>query len=148
MSWNFPKYEIGKPLDWEDLYRPYSWISDMKGVPQDPIWHAEGDVLIHTKMVVNALLHLPEFQKLSEEDKHILVTAALFHDVEKRSTTIEDEIEGRIRIVAPRHAKKGAFTARTILYKTMGTPFEIREQICNLVRFHGLPLWAINKEDP
>ena len=45
MTWTFPKYTIDQELDWEDLSSTFAWISDMKGVPQDPIWHAEGDVL-------------------------------------------------------------------------------------------------------
>lgn len=146
--WKFPKYEIDQPLDWEDLSQSYAWIMDMQGVPQDPMWHAEGDVYTHTQMVVAALIELPEFQNLSKQDKHILVAAALLHDVEKRSTTVEEEIEDKVRIVSPRHAKKGEFTARAMLYKEMNAPFEIREQICKLVRLHGLPIWAITKEDP
>lgn len=146
--WKFPKYTIGEALDWDDLSRSYDWIADMKAVPQDSIWHAEGNVFTHTKMVVEALIALPEFKELEEQDKHILVTAALLHDVEKRSTTKEEEIDGQVRIVSPRHAKKGEFTTRTFLYKSLKTPFLIREQICKLVRLHGLPIWAISKENP
>ncbi|MEM9547944.1 MAG: AAA family ATPase, partial [Bacteroidota bacterium] len=148
MMWKFPNYEIDKKLDWEDLTNSYSWISDMKAVPQDPIWHAEGDVWTHTKMVFEELLKLSEFNQLDDQAKHILVSAVLFHDVEKRSTTTEEEIDGQVRIVSPRHAKKGEYTARQILYKEMNTPFVIREQICKLVRLHGLPIWAISKENP
>jgi predicted kinase len=148
MNWQFPKYTIGKPLDWDDLADSFDWIEDMKSVPQDPIWHAEGNVFIHTKMVVEALTELPEFKKLEVQEQHILVTAALMHDIEKRSTTTEEEIDGQVRIVSPRHAKKGEFTAREILYKSLKTPFFIREKICKLVRLHGLPIWAISKENP
>ncbi len=148
MIWKFPLYEIDKPLDWEAIEARFDWFRDMKEVPQDPLWHAEGDVQIHTKMVTEALIEQPEFQELSEQDKHIMLTAALLHDVEKRSTTKTQIIEGKERIVSPRHALKGEFTARSILYKDIPTPFEIREQICKLVRWHGLPLWAITKKDP
>ena len=143
MIWEFPKYKIGTDLDWDDLSNSYDWISDMKGVPQDPIWHGEGDVYTHTKMVVSELLKLPEFKTLNDQDKHILLTAALFHDIEKRSTTTEEEVDGKLRIVSPRHAKKGEFTTREILYKEMDTPFAIREQICKLVRLHGLPICCL-----
>ena len=146
--WKFPKYKIDVELDWDDLTKSYAWIAAMQGVPQDPVWHAEGDVHIHTKMVVEALTKLPEFSDLSDQDKHVLVTAALFHDIEKRSTTTEEEIDGVIRIVSPRHAKKGEFTARSILYTEIETPFQIREAITKLVRLHGLPLWAITKDNP
>ena len=146
--WKFPKYQVDKDLDWDDLSSSYNWIEDMKGVQQDQIWHAEGDVYVHTKMVAEELIKLSHFNSLSEQDKHILLSSALFHDIEKRSTTTEEEIDGQVRIVSPRHAKKGEFTTRQILYTDINTPFQIREQICKLVRLHGLPLWAISKDNP
>ena len=85
--WTFPHYTPGKLPDWQALEHRFSWFADMKNVPQDPEWHAEGDVFVHTKMVCEALLQLPEFQALSEQEQHILFTAAMLHDVEKRSTT-------------------------------------------------------------
>lgn len=154
--WKFPLYEIDKPIDWEAMEATYDWFRDMRDVLQDVIWHAEGDVMIHTKMVVEELIQLPEFQMLSEQDKHILVASALMHDIEKRSTTMTEIRGGKERIVSPRHAKKGEFTVRKMLYqglwnqefKTIDTPFEIREAITKLVRNHGSPLWAITQENP
>lgn len=146
--WEFPLYKIDQPIDWQSVETNYDWFREMKGVPQDPIWHAEGDVMIHTKMVVEEVIQLPEFKELTAQEKHILVTAALMHDIEKRSTTTTEVIQNKTRIVSPRHAKKGEFTTRTILYKDLKTPFYIREQIAKLVRLHGLPLWAIEKREP
>ncbi|WNJ19849.1 AAA family ATPase [Pontibacter sp. G13] len=148
MNWTFPGYEIDIPLNWAQLTQTYPWIADMQGVPQDPEWHAEGDVYVHTQMVAEALIQLQEFQQLGTQEKHILLTSALLHDVEKRSTTTTEVIEGANRIVSPKHAKKGEFTTRKLLYMDIPTPFEIREQIAKLVRLHGLPLWAIQKPDP
>lgn len=148
MIWKFPLYEIDQPINWDLIEASYDWFRDMKGVPQDKEWHAEGDVFTHTKMVVETLISLPEFSDLDEQDKHILFTSALLHDVEKRSTTTEEEINGKKRIVSPRHAKKGEFTTRKILYTDIITPFTVREQITKLVRLHGLPIWAIQKRDP
>lgn len=143
-NWKFPYYneETGQ-MDWESLEK-FDWISDMHGVEQDPIWHAEGDVYTHTKMVVEAILKLPEFISLPIQDKHILVTSALLHDVEKRSTTtIED---GHVRTHG--HGKKGAKTANIILYKEFNAPVLIRRSICNLVRMHALPLNILERENP
>lgn len=78
-------------------------------------------------------------------DKEILWTAALLHDVEKRSTTVIEE-DGSI--TAKGHARKGEYTVRTLLYKDVSTPFIIREKIASFVRFHGLPLWLMEKQDP
>jgi predicted kinase len=131
--------------NWEEIKSEFRWIRDMTGIPQDPVFHAEGDVETHTSMVVKALLDLPEYKSLSEQDQHILFAAALFHDVEKRSTTV---IEDDGRITSKGHAKKGEFTTRNILYKEILTPFHIREAVAKLVRLHGLPLWIFEKPDP
>ncbi|MHA4740680.1 AAA family ATPase [Dyadobacter sp. MSC1_007] len=131
--------------NWEELAGRYDWIADMHGVPQDAVHHAEGDVATHTQMVVKELVGLKEYQNLREEEKAILWIAALLHDVEKRSTTYQ-ETDGSI--VSPGHAKKGALTARQILFKQFDVPFETREQIVGLVRHHGLPLWVFHKPDP
>ena len=137
------EYFNGKTINWEFLEQ-FQWIEDMHGLQQDPIWHAEGDVYIHTKMVVEAVMSLPEFDTLSYENKDILVTAALLHDVEKRSTTTVED--GRVR--SHGHAKKGEMTARRILYKEFDVPIRHREHICKLVRYHGVPLNILDKEDP
>ena len=146
--WTFPHYTPGKLPDWQALEHRFSWFADMKNVPQDPEWHAEGDVFVHTKMVCEALLQLPEFQALSEQEQHILFTAAMLHDVEKRSTTKREIQDGKERIVSPNHAKKGEYTARALLYTELAAPFAVREAIAKLVRLHGLPLWAIDKPQP
>lgn len=141
MIWKFPHYDIKTGIDWISIEKNYDWFRDMANIPQDTIWHAEGNVQIHTKMVCEAMVALPEFQELDEQYKHIMFTSALFHDVEKRSTTCEVEQDGRICVKAPKHAQRGEYTARLVLYKDIPTPFEIRELVCKLVRYHGEPLW-------
>lgn len=143
MIWKFPFYEIGAPVDWENLKQSYDWIRDMIGVPQNPVWHAEGDVFNHTKLVIEALTSLPEYHALDEQNKHILFTAALLHDVEKRSTTTTEDVDGISLIVSPNHSRKGEYTSRMLLYKDIETPFSIREEIANLVKYHGMPLWSL-----
>ena len=67
------------------------------------------------------------------------------HDVEKRSTTVH-ELDGSI--TSKGHAKKGEYTARTLLFKTIPTPFVIREAVAKLVRYHGFPVWVFDKPNP
>lgn len=145
LIWEFPYYNTESGVDWEGIERDFDWFRDMANTPQDEIWHAEGNVQIHTKMVVNTLLSLEEFKELTTQFKHIMVTACLMHDIEKRSTTTTEERDGRICVVAPRHAQKGEKTARIILYKDLNVPFGTRERICALVRYHGTPLWSLTK---
>lgn len=131
--------------EWPHLVSKFSWVQDMAGVPQDPIHHAEGDVAIHTQMVLAELLQLPEYLVLPTEQREVLWASALLHDVEKRSTTA---LEPDGRITSAGHAKKGMFTARQILYREVPTPFYVREQVAKLVRYHGLPIWLFEKPDP
>lgn len=127
------------------LEQTFDWVRDMKDVPQDKRHHAEGDVAIHSFMVLDALIQQPTYLQLSAEEQEILWAAALLHDVEKRSTTVT-EADGSI--TAYGHARKGAMTARRLLFKEIATPFAIRECIVALVRYHGLPLWLLEKPDP
>lgn len=132
------------PKDWNELYDKYDWVRDMHGVPQDPRYHAEGDVATHTQMVIKALEESKAFQDADSYTQDALWTSALLHDVEKRSTT---KIEPDGSIVSPSHAVKGALTARRILLE-MEVPFNTRESIVGLVRYHGLPIWLMKKSDP
>lgn len=147
MNWKFKYYTVTGGVDWDQVRANCDWFSDMATVPQDTIWHAEGNVQIHTMMVCEALMKLPEFIELDDQAKHILITSALMHDIEKRSTTVEEERDGRICITAPRHAKRGEFTTRELLYKVYDCPFQIKEVICKLVRWHGKPLYNLTDDN-
>ena len=130
---------------WQHLYETFDWVCDMRGIRQDARHHAEGDVEVHTRMVIDELAKLGEFQHLDAQTQEILWAAALMHDIEKRSTTV---LEQDGSITSKGHAKKGERTVRQILYREIPTPFAIREAIAKLVRYHGLPLWIFEKENP
>lgn len=137
-------WALSENKDWDYLRYEFDWVKRMDGIQQDKKYHAEGDVAIHTQMVLHELINHIEYKKLSEQEQEILWAAALLHDVEKYSTTVFEE-DGSI--TSKGHAKKGALTARQILYRDINTPFKIREQIVALVRYHGLPIWIHDKED-
>lgn len=139
------KWTLSNNKTWSHLENTFDWVKDMQDVPQDSIHHAEGNVAIHTQLVLNALQALPEFNLLNEQQKEVVWAAALLHDVEKRSTTVTEE---NGRITSRGHAKKGEFTARQVLFRQGQTPFGLREEISSLVRYHGLPLWIMDKQDP
>lgn len=138
-------WQLTQNKEWSTLEKQFSWVADMQHVEQDKIHHAEGNVAVHTQMVLDELQYAEDFMSLSEQDKEILWTAALMHDVEKRSTSKD---EGNGNISANGHARRGEYTARTILFRDIPTPFHIREQIASLVRFHGSPIWLLEKESP
>lgn len=127
-------------VDW-DTIEQLDWFQALANCVQDPIHHAEGNVAIHTKMVVNALLNLEEYQALPPQEQYILFLAALLHDIAKPLCTVVEK--GRVH--SPKHAKIGEKVVRELIWDA---DFEIREIICALVRLHGLPLWGLQKTYP
>ena len=101
-------------------------IVAMKGVEQPPEWHPEGDVYVHT------LLLMENLDKL-EERTESLAWGALLHDVGKPVTqTFEDRIRFSL------HDKRGAEIARNIC-KRLRMPRERSARIEWLVRQHMRP---------
>jgi putative nucleotidyltransferase with HDIG domain len=62
---------------------PFSMIKDLQEVPQNPKFHPEGNVFIHTMMV------LDEGAKIRDRstDKRTFMWALLLHDIGKKPTT-------------------------------------------------------------
>lgn len=129
-------------VDWDALDARFPWIRRLREVPQDPVWHAEGDVWIHTRMVCEALVALPAFRALPAGSRLELWLAALLHDVAKPDTT---RVEGD-RVRSPHHAPRGAVVARELLWRAGLAPAS-RERVCGLVRHHQLPVWAVKSDD-
>lgn len=150
-SWSFPFCPLPPTwsLDWESIVARFSWLQPMATTPQEPIYHAEGDVLTHTRMVVQALVDLPDWRARPEERRGQLFAATLLHDVGKPACTTYDE-QGRIS--SRGHARIGEHMARALLWQgselEAPAPFWPREQITGLIRFHGLPLQFLNRAQP
>lgn len=145
---NFPHVPPpGTPIEWPAINQAFPWLQPLTTTPQDPAFHAEGDVGIHTRMVLEALTQLNEWQKLPGTDRAILFWGCLLHDIAKPICTRIDP-DGRIQ--SPNHTIKGGHLAREIMYKGVPepVPFKEREKIAQLVRFHGLPLWLMEQQDP
>jgi predicted kinase len=121
-------------VDWNRLATNYDGLDQMAACPQEPEFHGEGDVLTHTKMVVDSLLDDPRWTALDEQRRVEVFTAAVLHDIGKPATTrIED---GRIR--QPGHARRGEIIARVQMWQR-GVPAASRERIANLIRCHLQP---------
>ena len=119
----------------------------LKNVPQNPEYHAEGDVYRHTEMVCEKLTKLSEWQNLSSEEQEILFLAAAFHDIGKTvCTKLEDG-----KWVSPKHTIVGEKEFRRLVYKNadrFGLTFSQRETVAKLIRYHGLPVWFWTKKKP
>jgi len=81
-------------------------ILDLQGCEQPPQWHPEGDVFIHTRLMLS---HLPKDASLP------LVLSVLFHDIAKPATFTYEPDEDRIRFNG--HDKIGADMTREILLR-------------------------------
>lgn len=130
---------VGKKPDFENCLVVFPQLELAKTTPQEFRYHQEGDVWTHTKMVVNALVEMADYQRLTRSDQEVVFLAALLHDVAKCSTTVIDETTGVIG--QPGHSKKGAIDARIALWDA-GMPFGQREQVCRLIQVHQLPFFA------
>jgi putative nucleotidyltransferase with HDIG domain len=150
-EWAFPSCPAPPDwtLDWPALVGRFPWLRAMAGCPQDAVFHAEGDVLTHTRLVVEALSRSEAWRALPGQERSITFAAALLHDVGKPSCTVQ-EADGAI--TSRGHARRGAEMARQILWQApdLDGPisFADREAIVALVRYHGLPLWALEDRDP
>ncbi|MDX1679145.1 MAG: CCA tRNA nucleotidyltransferase [Akkermansiaceae bacterium] len=97
---------------------------DTIGCDQPPQWHPEGDVYVHTLIMLDML----------EDDAPLdLCLAVLMHDIGKPPTRTIDEEDGRIRFNG--HDAVGAEMARTILGR-LRYPKRIIEAVCAMVARH------------
>ena len=111
-------------------------IEALKGVPQEPEWHPEGDVFVHTLLVCDRARELIE--DLDFPRRVTVMLAALCHDFGKPATT--EFIEGRIRSRGHEEAGVGptvSFLDRLKLFTLDG--YDVRAQVVALVRDHLKP---------
>lgn len=122
-------------------------LSALRNVPQNPEYHAEGDVYLHTEMVCEKLTKHPGWRTLSSNEQEVLFLAAAFHDIGKKACTrLEDG-----KWVSPRHTIVGEKAFRRMVYEDserFGLAFSERETAAKLIRYHGLPVWFWTKKRP
>jgi tRNA nucleotidyltransferase (CCA-adding enzyme) len=119
-------------------------IQSLIGVPQDPEWHPEGDVFVHTQLAVNRAHELIE--DLAYPRKVTVMLAALAHDFGKPATT--EFLEGRWR--SRGHEEAGvppteSFLDRINVHTIDG--YNVRAQVIALVREHLKPGEFYKKRD-
>jgi tRNA nucleotidyltransferase (CCA-adding enzyme) len=119
-------------------------IQSLIGVPQDPEWHPEGDVFVHTLLATDRAREL--IDDLSYPRKVTVMLAALAHDFGKPATT--EFIDGRWR--SRGHEEAGvppteSFLSRLNVHTLDG--YDVREQVIVLVREHLKPGEFYKKRD-
>ena len=126
------------------LEKIFPEIQSLIGVPQDPEWHPEGDVFVHTKLVVDRAREL--IDELSYPRQVTVMLAALAHDFGKPATT--EFIDGRLR--SRGHEEAGvppaeSFLDRIKIHTLEG--YDVRAQVIALVREHLKPGEFYKKRD-
>ncbi len=111
-------------------------LASLVGVPQEPEWHPEGDVDVHTMMVADEARKL--IDDLDYPRKVAVMLGAVCHDLGKPPTT--EFMDGRTRSLG--HDEAGVeptitFLDRLGIHTLHG--FDVREQVIQLVRYHLKP---------
>src|SRR5688572_3085481 len=126
------------------LEKLFPEINAMIGVPQDPEWHPEGDVFVHTRLTLDRAREL--IDELSYARQVTVMLAALAHDFGKPATT--EFIEGRLR--SRGHEAAGVPPAESFLHRiNIHTidGYDVRGQVIALVREHLKPGEFFKKRD-
>jgi len=111
-------------------------LKSLVGVPQEPEWHPEGDVDVHTLMVADEARKL--IDDLPYERQVAVMLGAVAHDLGKPPTT--QFFDGRWRS----HSHDEAGVEPTISFlDTLGihtlNGYDVRDQVVQLVRYHLKP---------
>src|SRR5262249_9793230 len=110
-------------------------IEKLRGVPQDPEWHPEGDVGVHTMHVVDAAARIARREKIEGDDRAVLLFAALSHDFGKPATTDLRERYGSMRWTSWGHEPLGGPIARQFLQR-IGIKASIVERVVPIIENH------------
>ncbi len=124
--------QLGFDLGVFDVLHPELPI--LKSTPQNPEWHPEGDVWIHTLMVVDEAAAILRRENLDEESAFTIMLGALVHDLGKALCT--RVIDGKIRSIG--HEEAGEAPARSFL-KVVGVSSIVVEKIVGIVKDHLKP---------
>ena len=127
--------------NWADLCDAFPRLLKLETTPQSAVYHAEGNVGIHTRMVLDALMDAPHFQAASGERREALFFAAVLHDLCKPETTVIDPDTGHIG--QPGQSRRGAIDVRAILWEA-DAPLALRETICRIIAVHQGPFYAFD----
>ncbi len=132
-----PSAGLQLALDLGVIRRLFPELEALAGCPQEPEWHPEGDVWIHTLMVVDEAR--TRIDDLDHPRQVTVMLGALCHDAGKPPTTAV--IDGRIRSMD--HEQAGVAPATRLLDRlnvhTLDG-YDVRSQVLGIVAHHLKPL--------
>ena len=131
-----PSLGLELALDLGVIDRLFPELQAMVNCPQDPEWHPEGDVWVHTLMVIDQARQ--RIDTLERPQQIALMVGALLHDVGKPPTTAF--VDGRIRSID--HEQQGVAPASAVLdrlnIQSIGG-YDVRKQVLGMVAHHLKP---------
>jgi tRNA nucleotidyltransferase (CCA-adding enzyme) len=110
-------------------------VAALRGTPQEPVWHPEGDVMDHTALCLDALVSLEGWKASPPARRRLLCLAVLAHDFGKPSTTVRAERRGAMRWVSPGHEAAGGALSDAFL-RRIGAPLDLDPPVRALVVHH------------
>ena len=132
-----PSIGLTLALDLGVLNALFPELKALVGCPQEPEWHPEGDVWVHTLMVVDQAR--TRIDDLAHPQQVTVMLGALCHDLGKPPTTAV--VDGRIRSMD--HEQAGVEPTLTLLdrlnVQTIGG-FDVRRQVAGITAHHLKPL--------
>ena len=127
------------------VVRLFPELEALVGCEQEPDWHPEGDVWVHTLLVIDEAR--TRIDDLDRPQQVALMLGAVCHDLGKPATTAF--IDGRIR--SRNHEEAGvepthAFLDRVNVHTMSG--YDVRHQVIGLVAQHLKPgMWHKSTDD-
>jgi len=116
-------FELMRELGIIEHYYPE--LQALIDTPQEPEWHPEGDVWIHTMMVIDRAAQIANrgsqplnpFEGFTDDERLQIVLGALCHDLGKPATTTMGEKHGIPRIRSLGHEEAGIDPTKSLLKK-------------------------------
>jgi tRNA nucleotidyltransferase (CCA-adding enzyme) len=131
-----PSIGLALALDLGVVQRLLPELLPLAGCEQEPEWHPEGDVWVHTLLVVDQAV--AQSQDLDRPRRTAVMLGAVCHDLGKPATTAF--IDGRIR--SPDHEQAGVEPTERLLDRlnvhSIGG-YDVRGQVVGLVAHHLKP---------
>jgi tRNA nucleotidyltransferase (CCA-adding enzyme) len=127
-------FELGRQLG--VIERLFPELHALIGCPQEPEWHPEGDVWVHTMLVIDEMRR--RIDDLARPEQIILMLGAVCHDLGKPATTAS--VDGRIRSLD--HEEQGVPPAARLLDRLNVHAIggrDVRHQVLGLVAHHLKP---------
>jgi len=131
-----PSLGLSLLREWGMLPAVAAELIPLIGTPQDPEWHPEGDVWIHTLLAVDQAV--PLLEGLDTARAHAVMLGVLCHDLGKPETT--QLLEGRLRSYGHEEAglpPTNALLDRWNVHRLHG--YDVRAQVLGLVGNHLKP---------